>query len=204
MKLYNSMGPNPHMVRMYAAELGVDLALEDVDLMGGENRQAAFLAKNPSGQSPALELDDGTVLAEITAICEYLDDITDGKTLIGSTPQERANTHMWTRRVDLNICEPMGNGFRYAEGLQIFESRMITIPEAADGLKRIAQAKLTWLDEQMSDGREFIAGASLSMADILLYSMMVFFAGVGQPLNPENTNVQVWFDRMAARPSAQA
>ncbi|MAW42588.1 MAG: glutathione S-transferase [Pseudomonadales bacterium] len=204
MKLYNSMGPNPHMVRMYAAELGVDLALEDVDLMGGENRQAAFLAKNPSGQSPALELDDGTVLAEITAICEYLDDITDGKTLIGSTPEERANTHMWTRRVDLNICEPLGNGFRYAEGLQIFESRMITIPEAADGLKRIAQAKLTWLDEQMSDGREFIAGASLSMADILLYSMMVFFAGVGQPLNPENTNVQAWFDRMAARPSAQA
>lgn len=204
MKLYNSMGPNPHMVRMYAAELGVDLAMEDVDLMGGENRQAAFLAKNPSGQSPALELDDGTVLAEITAICEYLDDITDGKTLIGSTPEERANTHMWTRRVDLNICEPLGNGFRYAEGLQIFESRMITIPEAADGLKRIAQAKLTWLDEQMSDGREFIAGASLSMADILLYSMMVFFAGVGQPLNPENTNVQAWFDRMAARPSAQA
>ena len=204
MKLYNSMGPNPHMVRMYAAELGVDLAMEDVDLMGGENRQAAFLAKNPSGQSPALELDDGTVLAEITAICEYLDDITDGKTLIGSTPEERANTHMWTRRVDLNICEPLGNGFRYAEGLQIFESRMITIPAAADGLKRIAQAKLTWLDEQMSDGREFIAGASLSMADILLYSMMVFFAGVGQPLNPENTNVQAWFDRMAARPSAQA
>jgi glutathione S-transferase len=189
---------------MYAAELGVDLALEDVDLMGGENRQAAFLAKNPSGQSPALELDDGTVLAEITAICEYLDDITDGKTLIGNTPEERANTHMWTRRVDLNICEPLGNGFRYAEGLQIFESRMITIPAAADGLKRIAQAKLTWLDEQMSDGREFIAGASLSMADILLYSMMVFFAGVGQPLNPENTNVQAWFDRMAARPSAQA
>ena len=204
MKLYNSMGPNPHMVRMYAAELGIDLALEEVDLMGGENRQAAFLAKNPSGQSPALELDDGTVLAEITAICEYLDDITDGKTLIGNTPEERANTHMWTRRVDLNICEPLGNGFRYAEGLQIFESRMITIPEAADGLKRIAQAKLTWLDEQMSDGRAFIAGANLSMADILLYSMMVFFAGVGQPLNPENTNVQAWFDRMTARPSAQA
>ena len=204
MKLYNSMGPNPHMVRMYAAELGIDLALEEVDLMGGENRQAAFLAKNPSGQSPALELDDGTVLAEITAICEYLDDITDGKTLIGNTPEERANTHMWTRRVDLNICEPLGNGFRYAEGLQIFESRMITIPEAADGLKRIAQAKLTWLDEQMSDGRAFIAGANLSMADILLYSMMVFFAGVGQPLNPKNTNVQAWFDRMAARPSAQA
>lgn len=204
MKLYNSMGPNPHMVRMYAAELGIELAMEEVDLMGGENRQEAFLAKNPSGQCPALQLDDGTVLAEITAICQYLDDITDGATLIGNTPEERANTHMWTRRVDLNICEPMANGFRYAEGLQIFESRMITIPEAADKLKSITQAKLTWLDEQMNDGREFIAGASLSMADILLYSMMVFFAGVGQPMNPENANVQAWFDRMAARPSAQA
>ena len=204
MKLYNSMGPNPHMVRMYAAELGIELAMEEVDLMGGENRQEAYLAKNPSGQCPALQLDDGTVLAEITAICQYLDDITDGATLIGNTPEERANTHMWTRREDLNICEPMANGFRYAEGLQIFESRMITIPEAADKLKSITQAKLTWLDEQMNDGREFIAGASLSMADILLYSMMVFFAGVGQPMNPENANVQAWFDRMAARPSAQA
>jgi glutathione S-transferase len=189
---------------MYAAELGVDLAMEEVDLMAGENRQAAFLSKNPSGQSPALELDDGTIIAEITTICEYLDDITEGKTLIGNTPEERAITHMWTRRVDLNICEPMANGFRYAEALQLFESRMITLPEAADGLKRIAQSKLQWLDEQMSDGREFISGNTLSMADILLYSMVSFFAGVGQPLNPENTHVQGWFDRMAQRPSAQA
>lgn len=204
MKLYNSMGPNPHMVRMYAAELGIELELEEVDLMGGENRQSAFLSKNPSGQSPALELDDGTVIAEITAICQYLDDITEGKTLIGNTPKERAVTHMWTRRVDLNICEPMSNGFRYAEGLQIFESRMITLPEAADGLKRIAQNKLSWLNEQMSDGREFIAGDRLTMADILLYSMVVFFAGVGQPVNPDNTHVQGWLDRMGQRPSAQA
>ena len=158
MKLYNSMGPNPQMVRMYAAELGIELSLEEVDLMAGENRQSPYLSKNTSGQTPALELDDGTIIAEITAICEYLDDITDGKTLIGDTPQERAVTHMWTRRVDLNISEPMGNGFRYAEGLQIFENRMITLPEAADGLKRITQSKLAWLDEQMSDGREFIAG----------------------------------------------
>ena len=204
MKLYNSIGPNPHMVRMYAAELGVDLPIVDIDLMAGENRQAPYLSKNPSGQSPALEFDDGTVLAEITAICQYLDDITEGKTLIGDTPLERAMTHMWTRRVDLNICEPMGNGFRYAEGLQIFEGRMITIPEAADGLKRITQNKLGWLDEQMSDGREFIAGAKLTMADVLLYCMVVFFSGVGQPLNPEHNHVQSWFNRMAARPSAEA
>ena len=133
-----------------------------------------------------------------------MDDITEGKTLIGNTSRERAITRMWTRRVDLNICEPMANGFRYAEGLQIFESRMITLPEAADGLKRIAQNKLTWLDEQMSDGREFISGASLSMADILLYSMVAFFAGVGQPLNPKTATCRrgsiAWHSDLAPKP----
>ena len=102
MKLYNSMGPNPQMVRMYAAELGIELTTEEIDLMAGENRQSPYLSINASGQTPALELDDGTIIAEITAICEYLDDVTDGKTLIGNTPLEPAMTHMRTRRVDLN------------------------------------------------------------------------------------------------------
>ena len=52
MKLYNSMGPNPQMVRMYAAELGIELSLEEVDLMAGENRQSPYLSKNTSGQTP--------------------------------------------------------------------------------------------------------------------------------------------------------
>lgn len=75
MKLYNSMGPNPQMVRMYAAELGIELTIEEIDLMAGENRQSPYLSINASGQTPALELDDGTIIAEITAICEYLDDM---------------------------------------------------------------------------------------------------------------------------------
>ncbi|MGH7094883.1 MAG: glutathione S-transferase N-terminal domain-containing protein, partial [Stellaceae bacterium] len=71
MKLYNSIGPNPRAVRMFMAERGVDLPKVEVDLRAGENRQEPFLAKNPSGQCPALELDDGRVISEITAICEY-------------------------------------------------------------------------------------------------------------------------------------
>ncbi|HAW56620.1 MAG TPA: glutathione S-transferase, partial [Hyphomonas sp.] len=73
MKLYNSVGPNPHVVRMFMAERGIDLPKEDIDLMAGENRQAPYTTKNPAGQLPALELDDGSILTEITAICEYLD-----------------------------------------------------------------------------------------------------------------------------------
>ncbi len=94
MKLYNSIGPNPHVVRMFAAEKGVDLELEEVDLMGGENRQENFLKLNPSGQLPCLEADDGSRIAEITAICEYLDEVGSGPSLIGETPEARANTRM--------------------------------------------------------------------------------------------------------------
>ncbi len=203
MKFYNSVGPNPRMVRMFMAERGIDLPREEVDLRGGENRREAYMAKNPSGQCPALELDDGTILAEITAICEYLDETTPGTSLIGSTPQERAETRMWTRRIDLNIVEPLANGFRFAEGLKLFQNRVHCIPAAADDLKQIAQERLTWLDGLMA-GKQFICGDRLSMADILLFPFLEFGATVGQPLNPENRNIAAWFDRMKARPSAAA
>jgi glutathione S-transferase len=205
MKLFNSMGPNPHIVRMYAAELGVAFdEVEEIDLMAGDNRKPGYLQHNPAGQLPAVMLDSGEIIAEITAICEYLDEATDGKTLMGNTAAERAHTRMWTRRVDLGICEPMVNGFRYAEGMAIFKDRMVTVPEGADGLKKVAQSKLAWLDEQMADGREFVAGSTVSLADVLLFGMLAFAANVGQPLNPEHKHVCAWFDLMGARPSAAA
>ncbi len=204
MKLYNSMGPNPHIVRMFAAEAQVELELQDVDLMGGANRQEDYLKVNPAGQLPCLELADGSHVAEVTAICEYLDEVSSATSLIGGTPEERANTRMWTRRVDLNICEPLANGFRYAEGLPIFKERMITIPEAAEGLKSIVREKLQWLNGLMDDGRQFVAGDKISLADVLLYCILAFGNQVGQPFDESLGNIKPWFDRMAARQSASA
>src|SRR4029077_13702081 len=150
MKLYNSIGPNPRMVRMFMAEKGIDLPKVEVDLRGGENPREPCLQVNRSGQSPALELDDGTALAEITAICEYLEEIKkDTPSLIGDTAEERARTRMWTRRIDLNICEPATNGFRFAEGLKMFQDRVHCIPQAADDLKATARKRLAWLDGMM-------------------------------------------------------
>lgn len=203
MKFYNSMGPNPHVVRMFAAERGIHLDTVEVDIMGGENRQPAYLQKNPAGQLPCLELDDGSVICEITAICEYLDETSPGTALMGSTAEERAKNRMWARRVDLNICEPLTNGFRFAEGLAIFKDRIVTRPEAAEGLKAMAQDRLSWLDGQMA-GRSFVAGDTPTLADVLLYCFLAFGARVGQPLNPENRNIQAWFERMKSRPSAAA
>lgn len=204
MKFYNSGGPNPRMVRMFMAEKGLDVPKIEVDLRGGENRRELYLKVNPSGQCPALELDDGTVLAEITAICEYVDELKkDTPSLIGDTPQERALTRMWTRRIDLNICEPAANGFRFAEGLKIFQERIRCIPQAADELKATARDRLTWLDGLMT-GKQFIAGAKLTMADILLFAFIDFMMKVGQPLDPALKNLGAWYERMKARPSAAA
>ena len=204
MKFYNSVGPNPRMVRMFMAEKGFDVPKVEVDLRGGENRRAPYLAVNPSGQTPALELADGTVLAEITAICEYVDEIKkDTPSLIGDTAEERARTRMWTRRVDLNICEPAANGFRFAEGLKMFQDRVHCIPQAADDLKLTARKKLTWLDGLMG-AQPFIVGGKITMADILLFAVLDFMKNVGQPLEPANKNLTAWFDRMKSRPSAAA
>ena len=203
MKLINSIGPNPHVVRMFAAEKGITLELEQIDLMAGENRKEPFISKNPTGQSPALQLDNGSYITEITAICEYLDEKFPGKSLLGGTPEERAETRMWTRRIDLNIVEPMANGFRYAEGLPMFQSRMTVLPEAADGLKRIAREKLVWLNSQMGN-RQFVCGDRISLADVLLYCFLTFGASVGQPTEPSLTWIHGWLARMGDRPSAKA
>ena len=108
---------------------------------------------------------------------------------------------MWVRRIDLNICEPMANGFRYSQGLQLFENHMRCLPEAAEGLKAIAQDKLTWLNGLMGDG-PYIAGDRFTLADILLYCFLDFGNAVGQPLNPDFKNVSAWFERVKARPSS--
>ncbi len=205
MKFYNSVGPNPRMVRMFMAEKGIEIPRIEVDLRGGENRQEAYLTKvNPAGQTPALELDDGTVIAEITAICEYIDELkSDKPSLIGSTPAERAVTRMWTRRIDLNIAEPGANGFRYSEGLKLFQSRVRCIPAAADELKATARDWLKKVDGLMG-GNAFVAGGRITMADVLLFAFLDFAKNVGQPLDPANKNLTAWFDRMKARPSAAA
>ena len=203
MKLYNSVGPNPQVVRTFMAERGVELPLEEVDIMSGANRQSDYLEINPAGQLPALQLEDGSLLTEITVICEYLDESQPGDRLMGATPEERAQVRRWTRWADLNVCEPLANGFRFAEGLPIFQDRMRCLPEAADGLKACVQDKLAWLDKEMA-GRDYLAGDRFTLADILLSAFLAFGEQVGQPLNRDLENISAWYERCHARPSAKA
>jgi len=203
MKLYNSIGPNPKVVRMYMAERGVEVELQEVDLMGGENRQADYLKINPSGTLPALETDSGSIVSEITVICEYLDEIAGHTSLVGTTIDERAETRMWCRKLDLGILEPLANGFRSSEGLALFQDRLHTIPQAADDLKAIAQENLTWLDGLM-EGKDYVCGDRFTVADIVLFCFLEFGAQGGQALSQENKHIATWYERVSARASASA
>ena len=203
MRVYDSFGPNPRALRMFLLEKGITIPTVPVDLLGAENRRAPYTDRNPGGQVPALELDDGRVIGETVAIFEYLEERHTNPPLIGTTAEERAETRMWQRRVELNITEHLYSGFRYAEGLALFQGRIRVLPEAADGLKAVVRDKLAWLDGLMA-GKQFIAGNRFTVADIILYAALDFGSTVGQPLDPALGNVTAWMNRVAARPSATA
>lgn len=202
MRLLTSIGPNPRTVRMFLLEKGLELPTVEVDLMGGENRRPPYNERNPAGQLPALELDDGRLLGETVAICEYLEELHPSPPLIGATPEARAETRMWQRRIELGITEHLYNAFRFAEGIELFRPRMRVLPEAADGLKAVVRDKLAWLDGLLA-GKRFVAGDHFTLADIILFSALDFGRTVGQPFDEGLPNLSAWFSRVAARPSAQ-
>jgi len=203
MQLYNGLGPNPRAMRLFLAEKGITIPTIELDIMGAENRRAPYTTRNPGGQMPALELDNGQCIGETVAIWEYLEEKDPKPPLIGTTAEERAETRQWQRRIELNITEHLYNGFRYAEGAELFKTRMRILPEAAAGLKAIVQDKLKWLDQQL-EGKQYICGNRFTIADIILYCAVDFGGSVGQKLDPSLANVNAWFKRVGARPSAQA
>jgi glutathione S-transferase len=186
---------------MFLVEKGITIPTKDVDLMGAENRRPPYTDRNPGGQLPALELDNGHCIGETVAIFEYLEEKHPTPPLVGTTPEERAETRQWQRRIELGITENLYNGFRYAEGHELFKNRMRVLPEAAGGLKAIVKDKLKWLNDLLK-GRKHVAGDRFTIADIILYCALDFGGGVGQPIDASLGNVKEWFDRVAARPSA--
>lgn len=203
MKLLNSFGPNPRIVRMFLAEKGITLARQDFDLMAGENRKPPYTDQNPAGTTPALELDDGRVIGETIAICEYLEERHPTPVLVGGNAEARAEHRMWQRRVELNITELMFHGFRFAEGYELFKNRVHCVPEAAPGLKVGAQKWLAKLNGLMA-GKPFVTGEDFRLVDIALYCTLDFVKDLGQPIPAELKNINAWFARVDGRPSAQS
>ncbi|HEY2774166.1 MAG TPA: glutathione S-transferase family protein [Candidatus Binatia bacterium] len=203
MHIYGSFGPNPRALRIFLSEKRLDIATTEVDLVGGENRRPPYTDRNPGGQLPSLQLDDGSVLAETVAIFEYLEELHRTPALIGTNAKERAETRMWQRRIELRITENIYNGFRFSEGLGLFSGRMRCLPEAAAGLKATAQDSLRWLDALLGS-KHFVVDDRFTIVDIILFCALDFGISVGQPLPADCPNLVRWFETLAKRPSIVA
>lgn len=201
MKLYDSFGMNPRIVRFFALEKGIDLDRQEVDIFALENRREPYISQNPSGQTPMLELDDGTCIAETGAICEYLEELYPDPALIGTNEKERAITRMWWRRVEINICLPMLYGFYFGEGLEIFRERTHCVPEGAAGMKERGRKGMQWLDPLIEDGK-WLCGERFTVADICLYSYVDAVRDVNQPIPFGCDRLAAWFTRVGLRPAA--
>jgi glutathione S-transferase len=204
MKLYSapSPAPNPRRVRMAAAEK--DITLEEVmlDLRRGEHKAPDHLARNPLGQVPVLELDDGTMISETVSICRYLDSVADAPSLFGQTPTEQALVDMWIRRVELQIGEPVKMFWRHAHPATAALLTQYTDYGASN--RDLLHRAMRWFDRELSDARAFITGDDYSMADIAAVTIIDFGQLIGMEPLAERDHVCAWHDRVAGRASYAA
>jgi len=204
MKLYGAPkpAPNPRRVRMFLAEKGIELEETPVNLMTREHKSDAYRARNSLGQVPTLELDDGTTISETVAICRYFEEIQPEPPLFGRTPVEKAQVDMWVRRIEFQLMAPVGNFWRHAHPRTA--ALLHQYKEFGESNRAAYANAQRWLDRELADGRPFIAGQALTMADICALSTVDFAHWIGLDLEPDVPNLTAWHERMRARPSAAA
>lgn len=204
MKFYNAPmpAPNPRRVRIFLAEKGVQLPTVEVSIMAGELKQPAHLARDPLGQLPTLELDDGTFLSETVAICRYLESLYPNPPMFGTTPLETARIDMMTRRVEFQVGTPTGMFWRHAHP---FTARVVVpqYKEFGESNRAHYERALGWLNDELA-GRKFVTGEIYTIADICLLTNVDFADWIGLKL-PENLkHVRDWHARVSERPSSKA
>lgn len=205
MKLYEFEAfANPRRVRVFAAELGIELEREQVDVLGGEHLQFEHLQRNPYGAVPTLELDDGTVISESAAICRYLADLdTENKhgNLLGNTSAERALIDMWDRRIEHGLLGAVASFFHHGtEGLATDQYRN---SDWGRHNKEAVTTEMHRLDQQLQENK-YIAGETFSMADITALCAVDFAAMLGIPVADNHAALQGWYGLVNTRDSARA
>ncbi len=199
MKLYNGMSPNGARVQIYLAEKEIEIKTENVDILAGETRTAAFRQINSLGQVPVLELDDGTRITESVAICRYLETLHPKPPLFGENATEQAQVEMWNRRIERHIFDTVGNVGMHE--MPLFADQIEQFPEYAASLRRRFGDKLQWLDGELSDGRAFVAGDRFSVADITGMASLMICQIIDQAIPESVSHVNRWADKMRSRPT---
>jgi len=202
MKLHEAESPNARRVSIVLKEKGIDIPRVAVDIRGGENLTPEFLAMNPAGRVPVLELDDGIFISESVAISRYIEGLHPEPCLFGKGPEEAARVEMWNRRAELNYGLNAAMAFRNISG--IFKDRETCVEEWGRVAADEAKDKLGMFEDQLGKSA-FLAGGDFSIADI---TMGVFYgfsnlvekmAGVDFGL--DRPNLKRWYGELSSRPS---
>jgi len=202
MRLFDfSRAPNPRRVRIFIAEKGITIPTEQVDIGKGATREPEFLAMNPLGRVPVLELDDGSYIAESLAICRYLECIHPEPALFGFTPGETAHVEMWLHRVEYNLAQNVFGCFQNTH--EYMKDRMTQYPEYGEECRKRALDFCALMNEQLGGG-QYLAGDNYSMADISAQMALDFGKVVKIRPSEDHTHLRRWQDDVAARPSAKA
>jgi len=203
MKIYDFEGfPNPARVRIALAEKGMTdrVTFETIDVPNGAHRAETFLEKNPAGTVPVLELEDGTVISECTAITEYIDSLDGEPTLTGKTPKQSAIIHMMQRRAEANLLDAVGAYFHHATPGLGPDIETYQCAEWGNHQKQRALDGMRYFNGVLAN-QQYLAGGAFTMADITAFAGLAFadFAKVDVPA--DCANLKAWRERVAARPS---
>ena len=173
-----------------------------IDMMSGENKTEKYLAKNPLGRMPLLELDDGTCIAESIAICRYLENEFPDPPLFGTTSLEKAMIEMWQRRMEFQFLNPLIDIFRNTH--EMWKDRIVQIPQVAEIASEGVKEQMVWLNQEL-EGKEYITGDGYSVADITAQCAFVMGkAAVGIRIPEDLSNLDAWWSRVTSRPTARA
>ncbi len=203
MKLYDSKAaPNPRRTRIFLAEKGIELPMEQVDIMAKQHYTPEYSAINPLQRMPALVLDDGTVISESIAICRYFEALQPEPPLFGVGAKDQAIVEMWQRRCELNLFFTVAHVFRHTHPA-MKELEVPQVPAWAEANRPRVADFLRILDTQLAKNK-FVAGERYSVADITALCSVDFMKPARIVVPEELSNLKRWHAEVSARPSAKA
>jgi len=209
MKLYDfTPAPNPRRVRIFLAEKGVETENIQVDLRSQEQLGDAHRARNPTLDVPVLELDDGTCIHQVNAICRYLEETFPENPLYGRNPVERAKVEAWQHQIFLNGLMAIAEAYRNTT--ELFVDRALPGPHDYPQSPELAERGFQRIPHFFEDmnthfaDNEYVVDDYFSVADICAFISVDFAKWVKQGPTDEHEHLKAWYARVAERPSMSA
>lgn len=192
MKLYDYLpSQNAYKVRLLLNHLGIEYETVPMRIFEGAGKTREYLAKNPVGAVPVLELEDGRTLPESNAIMLYL---ADGTNYLPDDPWQRAQVMRWMFFEE----DYVQNGIASLRHWTLTGKLARRSAAAVTGKRAVSLKTLTILNDWLA-GREFLVEYGYSVADMAMFAYVAFSDEAGLPL-ADYPNVTAWIARVRGQP----